>query len=41
VDDTRSLEALNRRLWAWVEGEYHHAPHRALDIADTMTGLQA
>ncbi len=30
VDDTRSLEALNRRLWAWVEGEYHHAPHRGL-----------
>jgi len=29
--DTRSLEALNRRLWAWVEGEYHHAPHRGLD----------
>ncbi len=30
-DDTRSLEALNRRLHAWVEGEYHHAPHRGLD----------
>ena len=29
--DTASLEALNRRLWAWVEGEYHHAPHRGLD----------
>jgi putative transposase len=29
-DDTRSLEALNRRLHAWVEGEYHHAPHRGL-----------
>ena len=29
-DDTRSLDALNRRLWAWVEGEYHHAPHRGL-----------
>jgi len=29
--DTRSLEALNRRLHAWVEGEYHHAPHRGLD----------
>ncbi|MGH8654740.1 MAG: hypothetical protein ACREYE_22390 [Gammaproteobacteria bacterium] len=24
--DTRRLEALNRRLWAWVEGEYHHTP---------------
>ena len=29
--DTDSLEALNRRLWAWVEGEYHHSPHRGLD----------
>lgn len=29
--DTASLEALNRRLWAWVEGEYHHSPHRGLD----------
>lgn len=25
-DDTTSLEALNRRLWAWVEGEYHQSP---------------
>jgi len=32
--DTASLEALNRRLWAWIEGEYHHQPHRGLD-ADT------
>jgi transposase InsO family protein len=30
AEDTASLLALNRRLWAWVEGEYHHAPHRAL-----------
>jgi transposase InsO family protein len=29
--DTASLEALNRRLWAWVEGEYHHTPHRGLE----------
>jgi transposase InsO family protein len=29
--DTASLEALNRKLWAWVEGEYHQAPHRGLD----------
>jgi transposase InsO family protein len=28
--DTTSLEALNRRLWAWVEGEYHQAPHKGL-----------
>lgn len=29
--DTASLETLNRTLWAWVEGEYHHAPHRGLE----------
>jgi hypothetical protein len=29
--DTASLEALNRRLWAYVEGEYHHTPHRSLE----------
>jgi putative transposase len=29
--DTASLQALNRRLWAWTEGEYHHCPHRGLD----------
>jgi transposase InsO family protein len=29
--DTDSLQALNRRLWAWVETEYHHHPHRGLD----------
>lgn len=29
--DTTSLERLNRRLAAWVEGEYHHTPHRGLD----------
>jgi transposase InsO family protein len=29
--DRASLEALNRRLQAWVEGEYHHAPHRGLE----------
>ena len=31
ADDTASLETLNRKLWAFVEGEYHHAPHRGLD----------
>jgi transposase InsO family protein len=31
ADDTRSLQALNSRLWSWVEGEYHYAPHRGLD----------
>lgn len=25
-----SLDAMNRHLAAWVEGEYHHAPHRGL-----------
>jgi transposase InsO family protein len=29
--DTQSLDALNRKLWAWVEGEYHQTPHRGLD----------
>jgi transposase InsO family protein len=28
--DTQSLSALNRRLAAWIEGEYHHTPHRGL-----------
>jgi transposase InsO family protein len=28
--DTESLAALNRRLWAYVEGEYHHGAHRSL-----------
>ena len=28
--DTASLAALNRRLHGWIEGEYHHAPHRGL-----------
>ena len=26
-----TLESLNRGLWAWIEGEYHNAPHRGLD----------
>lgn len=30
-EDCASLEALNRRLAAWIEGEYHHAPHHGLD----------
>jgi transposase InsO family protein len=29
--DTSSLEALNRRLWACIEGEYHQTPHKGLD----------
>jgi putative transposase len=30
-EDRKTLDALNRRLWAWVEGEYHRNPHRGLD----------
>ena len=30
-ENTESLQALNRRLWAWVETEYHQNPHRGLD----------
>jgi hypothetical protein len=30
TEDTASLEALNRRLWAWIEGEYHQRPHKGL-----------
>ena len=29
-EDYASLAALNRRLAAWIEGEYHHAPHHGL-----------
>ena len=29
--DVTSLEALNRRLQQWLEGEYHQSPHRGLD----------
>lgn len=29
--DLKSLDALNQRLWAWVEGEYHMSPHGGLD----------
>src|SRR5438309_10474324 len=27
-DDFTNLDALNRRLWAWIEGEYHRRPQR-------------
>src|SRR5688572_9845698 len=30
-EDLSGLDTLNRRLWGWVEGEYHQTPHRALD----------
>jgi len=29
--DMKSLEPLNRMLWAWVEGAYHQAPRKGLD----------
>lgn len=34
--DLTSLDALNRRLWSWVEGEYHRSPHRGLDGATPL-----
>jgi len=34
--DLSSLDALNRRFWAWVEGEYHQSPHRGLDGATPL-----
>ena len=35
-EDKKSLEALNRRLWSWVEGEYHQRPHKGLDGATPL-----
>jgi transposase InsO family protein len=34
--DLASLDALNRRLWAFVEGEYHRSPHRGLEGATPL-----
>jgi len=34
--DLQNLEVLNRRLWTWVEGEYHRSPHRGLDGATPL-----
>ena len=31
AEDTDSLDRLNSRLRAWVEGEYHQTPHRGLE----------
>jgi len=31
ADRLDGIEALNRLLWAWIEGEYHVRPHRGLD----------
>jgi hypothetical protein len=30
VEHLSSLDAMNRALAGWIEGEYHHAPHRGL-----------
>lgn len=48
--DTANIGALNRRLWAWIEGEYHQRPHRGLDgespldrwsaVGDEVRGLE-
>ena len=27
----KSLQTLNRSLWAWIEGEYHNTPHRGIE----------
>lgn len=32
-EDLKSLDTINRRLWSWVEGEYHRSPHRGLEGA--------
>jgi len=29
--DLASIDALNRRLWGYVEGEYHQSPHRGIE----------
>ncbi len=29
--DTANIDALNRRLWTFIEGEYHLRPHKGLD----------
>lgn len=31
-DHLQSLTALNRRLAGWIEGEYHHNPHRGIGL---------
>jgi transposase InsO family protein len=34
--DKASLASLNRRLAAWLEGEYHQSPHRGIDNETPM-----
>ena len=31
IDPAHTLEELNRRLWRWIESEYHQRPHSALE----------
>ena len=31
IDPVHTLEELNRRLWRWIESEYHQRPHRGLN----------
>ena len=31
VDDFKSLDAINARLWAFIESEYHQSPHKGID----------
>jgi putative transposase len=31
LDPVHTLEELNRRLWRWIESEYHQRPHGGLD----------
>ena len=37
LDDAvlENLQTLNSSLWAWIEGEYHNAPHRGLEKGRT------
>jgi len=40
-DDLASIDALNRRLWAYVEGEYHATPHAGLDARTPLDAWAA
>ena len=31
LDPVHAIEELNRRLWRWIESEYHQRPHRGLN----------
>lgn len=36
AEHLKSLDAINARLWAWVEGEYHRSPHGGLNQLTPM-----